>query len=188
VLLQTAIWLMAVLTGTQAAPANAAEVFDMTATAKAGPAAAGTLTIPITIRIDRYTSATERAKMIDGLKYGGYPGFLNALRDAPAAGSLDVGDQKFVVRWARTEPAGSGRTVTIVTDKPVYFIGSGGASSKPKAGYEVAVVTLNLDAGGKGDGTMAAAARVKPRGTTGFVVDDYAETPLKLTATAHGGR
>jgi hypothetical protein len=184
---------MAVLTGPQAlqqpaAPAAGSEAFDITATAKAGPAAAGTLTVPITIRIDRYTSATERTKMIDGLKYGGYPGFLTALRDAPAAGSLEVGDQKFTVRWARQEPAGSGRTVTIVTDKPVYFIGSGGATSKSKAGYEVAVVTLNLDASGHGTGTMAAAARVKPRGKTGFVVDDYAETPLKLTATVHGGR
>jgi hypothetical protein len=193
----TAIWLMAVLTGARpwpqapapAPPQTAApEVFDVTATAKAGPAAAGTLTVPIAIRVDRYTSATERAKMIDGLKYNGYPGFLRAVRDAPAAGSLQVGDQSFVIRWARQEPAGAGRTITLVTDKPVYFIGSGGANAKPKAGYEVAVVTLNLDAAGHGDGTMAAAARVKPRGTTGFVIDDYAETPLKLSVAVHSGR
>jgi len=42
---------------------------------------------------------------------------------------------------------------------------------------------LKLDKGGKGDGTMAAAARVKPGGETGVRIDDYAEKPVTLTAT-----
>lgn len=159
------------------------ETFAVTATVTATGAAAGSVTVPITIRIDRYTPEFARVAMTDALRYqGGYPGFLRALREAPIAGSLELADQKFTIRWAHQEPTEGGRRISIVTDKPVHFIGSGKANAKPTAGYEVAVVQLTIDKSGKGEGTMAAAARVKPRGTTAVQIDDYAETPVKLTA------
>jgi len=171
-----------------AAPASPAtskgDTFDVTATAAAGPASAGRITMPIVIQIDRYTPAHARTTMTDALKYRGYPGFLQALREAPKVGTLSMGDQTFAIRWARQVPAGAGRDISIVTDKPVHFIGGGRPGAKSTAGYEVAVVQLTVDASGHGTGTMAAAARVKPRGPTGVQVDDYAETPVKLTAVA----
>jgi hypothetical protein len=109
---------------------------------------------------------------------------VQALREAPKVGTLSMGDQTFAIRWARQVPAGAGRDISIVTDKPVHFIGGGRPGAKSTAGYEVAVVQLTVDASGHGTGTMAAAARVKPRGTTGVQIDDYAETPVKLTAVA----
>jgi hypothetical protein len=186
----TSIALVTVLAGLPlrqrpaAQPASKGETFDVTASAAAGPAAAGTITAPIVIQVDRYTPAYARTTMTDALKYRGYPGFLQALREAPRAGTLSVGDQIFVIRWARQEPAGAGRTISIVTDKPVHFVGAGRPGARSTAGYEVAVVQLMLDASGHGSGTLAAAARVKPRGTTGVQIDDYAETPVKLTAVA----
>ena len=42
---------------------------------------------------------------------------------------------------------------------------------------------LVFDRAGKGVGTMAAAARVKPGGETGVRIDSYAEKPLALTVT-----
>jgi hypothetical protein len=170
------------------APAPPTETFDVTATAAAGPAAAGTVTVPITIRIDRYTPEHARVTMTDALKYRGYPGFLLALREAPPAGALEVGGQTFVIRWARQERGPGGRSISIVTDTPVYFVGSGRRGAKPTSGYEVAVVQLTMDASGHGTGTMAAAARVKPRGTTAVQIDDYAETPLTLSAVARVGK
>ena len=165
----------------EALPA-APETFAATVTISAQGAATGTVTAPITIQIDRYTPEFARKTMTDALRYrGGYPGFLQALREAPPAGALEVGGQKFVIRWAVQEPTDGGRRISIVTEKPVYFIGSGKAGAKPTAGYEVAVVLLTMDKSGHGDGTMAAAARVKPRGTTGVEIDDYAEQPVKLT-------
>ena len=47
---------------------------------------------------------------------------------------------------------------------------------------------LKMDGNGRGTGTMAAAARVKPGGDTGVQIDNYAETPLTLTATARAVR
>jgi hypothetical protein len=42
------------------------------------------------------------------------------------------------------------------------------------------VILLEVDQVGLGNGTMAAAARVRPGGPTGVQIDDYAETPVKL--------
>jgi hypothetical protein len=69
-----------------------------------------------------------------------------------------------------------------VTDKPVYFVGGGEVNAKPREGYELAVMQFEMDDAGMGQGTMAAAAKIKPGGPNGFVIDDYAEKPIKLTS------
>ncbi len=166
-----------------AAPAGP-EDFDVKVTVTARPPATGTVVVPLTVHIDRYTPEHARVTMTDALKHGGYPGFVRALREAPRAGSLDLDGRKFVIRWARQVPDDSGRNVSFITDAPVYFAGSTRRGAKPTAGYEVAVMQLRLDRSGRGEGTLAAAARVKPLDVTGVQLDDYAETPLKVTAVA----
>ena len=106
------------------ATATPAETFHVTATASPAGEAEGSVTLKMVIRIDRYTPEHDRTTMTDGLKYGGYPGFLKALRAAPAAGSLAVAGRRYVIRWARQVPQGADRTISLVTDKPVFFIGS----------------------------------------------------------------
>ncbi len=158
----------------------AAETFQVNATASTSRGSGG-VTVPITIAISRYTREHSRVAMTDALKYNGYPGFLRALREAPVAGTLTLGGRAFSIRWAHQEPREGGRTITIVTDKPVSFIGLGQVDAKSTKGYEVAVVKLELDSAGHGDGIMAAAARVKPGGEGAVRIDDYAEIPVKLT-------
>jgi hypothetical protein len=168
----------------QSPPAAGPETIHLRATASAQAPATGTLTAPMVVRIERYTPEHARAKMTDGLRYSGYQGFVWALREAPAAGSLEVAGQKFVIRWAHQEPAAAGRTITLVTEKPVFFLGIGRPGAPASAGYEVAVLRLELNGTGGGSGIMAGAARVKPSGTGGVQIDDYAETPVKLTVEA----
>ena len=165
----------------QPARPSAAETFHLNVTATASGAAKGAVNLPMTIRIDRYTPEHSLTDMSDALKYRGYPGFLLALRDAPKAGVLEIAGLEFVIRWARQRPADAGRTITLVTDKPVYFVGSGREGAKSTKGYEIALVRLDLDGSGSGTGVMAAAARVKPDGSGGVTIDNYAETPMKLT-------
>ena len=89
---------------------------------------------------------------------------------------------KVILRWAREEPSGKGRSISLVTEKPVYFVGGGSANAKPRQGFELAVLQLTVDDYGLGMGTMAAAARVKPDGSGGVVLEDYAEEPIRLTS------
>ena len=70
--------------------------------------------------------------------------------------------RKTKVRWARRQPTDKGRTITIVTESPLAFVGGAAVDAKPRKGYEVAVIQLEVDQIGLGTGSMAAAARVRP--------------------------
>jgi hypothetical protein len=169
----------------QSAPT--AETFHVNATAVTAQGK-GSVSVPITIAITQYTREHARVTVTDALKHEGYPGFLRAVREAPIAGTLTMAGREYTIRWAHQVPSANGRTVTIVTDKPVFFIGLGQPDAKSTKGYEVAVARLDVRAGGDGDGIMAAAARVKPDGEGGVRIDDYADEPVKLTIVPAGGK
>lgn len=142
-----------------------------------GGVAAAILEIDIT----RYTPDADRTAVETALKTGGYASFLTALRKAPEVGAVKFGEKKWPIRWARERPSGKyNRTIVVVTDQPIFFVGGGSADAKPRAGYEVAVIQIDVDNVGLGKGTMTAAAKVKPGGDTGVVVDDYADQPIRL--------
>ena len=164
--------------GQQSGNVGVPETFG--ARAEAENSAGAVVSAPILIHVERYTPDFDRAKVEEALRVGGYPGFLPALTKAPEVGYVEMGGTKFTIRWARQTPSTTGRTIVVVTDKPVAFLGGALAASKPRAGYGVAVIQLNIDGRGDVAGTMAAAARVKPGGETGVQIDDYAEAPIAL--------
>ncbi len=161
------------------ATTGAPEVFSGTANAKnASGAVSGTLEV----RLRRYTPDFDRTTVETALRQGGYPGFLTALRNAPEVGQLVLGGgEPYTIRYAREKVDAGGRTIVLVTDKPAFFLGGGRANAKPRAGYEVAVIKIQVDGTGQGSGTMAGAARVRPDGDGGVLLDDYAEEPIALT-------
>jgi hypothetical protein len=161
---------------------GAPELFtaNMQATSATGASAAAT----VTIDIRRYTPDAERTAVAGALTSGGYPAFLAALRKAPEVGTVNLGTQKWAIRWAREQDTATGRTIVVVTDQPMFFLGGARANAKPRAGYEVGLIRMQVDAAGMGTGEMAAAARVKPGGETGVQVDDYADQPMTLTGIA----
>ena len=59
----------------------------------------------------------------------------------------------------------TGRTLVLVTDKPVYFVGGGRAESAPRKGFEVAVIEIRIDAKGAGTGSMAGRRGCGPMAT-----------------------
>jgi hypothetical protein len=132
------------------------------------------------MRVQRYTPDAEREAVLQALTQGGYVGFLTALRKAPVVGSVEIGGHTFDIRWARESPIENGRSIVLVTDKPMFFIGAGSPTAKPRKGYEVGLISFHVDDAGMGSGgRMAAAARVKT-GATGIEIADYAEKPIEL--------
>lgn len=164
----------------QSSVAGAPETFVVNAQAKGGGDTAAAAHFEI--RVTSYTSDREQKVVTDALKSGGYAAFLTALRKAPEVGYVEIDGKKTTIRFARQTPVDKNRTVVLVTDKPLFFVGGASVDAKPRAGYEVALFELKMDASGIGAGTMAAAARVKPGGETGVVVDDYADAPIRLTS------
>jgi hypothetical protein len=155
---------------------------SFTASLQATGATGGAGAASIMIDIQRYTPEADREAVESVLKAGGYPAFLTALRKAPTVGAVNFGDRKWDIRWAREQKTDKGRTIVLVTDQPVFFVGGGRVDAKPRAGYEVAVIQISIDDVGLGNGSMAAAARVKPGGETGVQIDDYADKPIKLVS------
>ena len=155
------------------------EIFtaNLNVTGEKGGAAAAM----ITIDIQRYTPEADRKAVEDALKTGGYPGFVAALRKAPQVGSVSFADRKWAIRWARERSTGEyTRSIVVVTDQPIFFVGGGRVDAKSREGYEVAVIQMDVDNVGMGKGSMTAAARVKPGGESGVEIDDYADKPIKL--------
>jgi hypothetical protein len=134
----------------------------------------------VEVHVTRYTPDPERVAVENALKTGGIRGFLVALGKAPEVGYVKVGEKQWPIRWAREQPGPRGRTIVVVTPEPIYFVGGGRAEAKPREGYGVAVIQLQMDDAGFGTGTMAAAAKVRPGGETGVQVEDYADRPIKL--------
>jgi hypothetical protein len=134
----------------------------------------------VTVQIDQYTSDINRNVILEALRTGGFPSFLPALRSAPQVGYVEMAGRKVAVRWARQEATSKGRTITIVTESPLLFLGGASVDAKPRKGFDVAVIRMDVDSIGLGTGSMAAAARVTPGGVTGVKVDDYSDTPITL--------
>jgi hypothetical protein len=158
---------------------GAPETFIANLNVVGGTGGAGAATIEIDVQ--RYTPPADLKAVESALKTGGYPAFLAALKKAPQVGAVSFADRKWAIRWAREQKSGEfKRRIVAVTDEPVFFVGGGRVDAKPRAGYEVAVLEIEIDNAGIGSGQMAAAARVKPDGQGGVAIDDYADKPIKL--------
>ena len=163
------------------APAKStAESFSGTATVKnATGAASGTLVV----RLRRLTPEFDRKSVETALKEGGYPRFLTAIRNAPEVGQVILaGGKPVAIRYARERTDDKGRVMVFVTDRPVYFVGGAQPTSAPRTGFEVAVIELRMTAAGAGTGSMAGAARVRPDGDGGVLLDDYANDLIVISA------
>ena len=163
----------------RAQAAHQPEVITGTAQAKN---ATGSVSGTLEIRLRRVTPEFDRKAVETALKEGGYPRFLTAIRSAPEVGQLVLGGgPPIAIRYARERVDANGRSVVLVTDKPAYFVGGGRAESAPRKGYEVGVITIQLDGKGAGSGSMAGAARVRPDGDGGVLLDDYAEELIAVS-------
>jgi hypothetical protein len=88
-------------------------------------------------------------------------------------------------RLTLERPTDTGRLLTIVADRPILFMGAGLPGAKAKTGYDFAVIDLEVDAAGRGAGTLSPAATVKVSNGA-FVVDDYAAEIIRLTDVKRG--
>ena len=135
----------------------------------------------ITIDLPKYSSDRDREPVEKGFKYGGYPGFLTALRKARKVGTVSTADKSWDIRWASAKPTPGGKKVVLITDRPMFFLGGGGVGeAKSRAGYEIGIIQMDVDAAGTGTGTLAAAAKVKP-GEDGVIVDDYGDQRIEIS-------
>jgi len=159
--------------------ARAAGEYPLNVTLEANAKTANAaITSKVSIALDRLMEESRRTRVIEGLKYNGYPGALKVLRSLPPVGTIEVAGRKVEIRYAHEQPQQGGYRLVLVADRPSFFLT--GDPEKPRAGYELTMVELIVDAKGGITGTMTGAARVKPGGDGGPVVDDFAGFPVRL--------
>jgi hypothetical protein len=184
--MRTAAWFvlaLGLLVVSPAAAQSAPETFTATATLKT--AAGASATAPVVITITRWTTDAERGTAIAGLKSGGSAALKKALAAMPESGTIQVGDQKTGLRFARAIDTAGGRLVTVVASQPILHIGAGVPDAKPKAEYDLAFATFEVDSSGKGTaGDLAPAAKLKVGTNDAIVVDDYGTEAVRLSGIA----
>ncbi|HEX6975557.1 MAG TPA: hypothetical protein VF147_14225 [Vicinamibacterales bacterium] len=142
----------------------------------------------IDFTVDKYTSDADHEALVTALKGGDYNAFVQALRKAPAVGSVKIGNRTVPIRWARQKPDTYSRRVILVAEGPVFFFGAGAADAKPTEGYDLAIAEFTVDNSGLGKGTMAPAARVKLGGPSGVQIDDYSGKAITLVTVTRNIR
>jgi hypothetical protein len=153
-----------------------AETFTATAAVKAAGGASASA--PVTITIDRKMSQSEADKLVAAFKAGGAAALKKGLDGVPPTGTVKVGDGRVTpTRITIERPTANGRLLTILTDQPLLFLGAGVPGAKPQAGYDYAVIDLEIDGKGNGSGTLAPAAKLKLN-QGAFVVEDYGGAEL----------
>jgi hypothetical protein len=168
------------VTGTAGTPApTGPETFLATATS--ATTGGMTATAPVTIGIVRTTPEDEAQALVRAFVTGGETALRQALSGLAPTGSVRIGNASPTpTRITLDRPTDKGRLLTIVTDRPILFVGGGFPEAKAKDGYGFAVLDIEVDAEGNGSGTLSPAAKVKVA-QGAFVVDEYASQALRLT-------
>jgi hypothetical protein len=117
--------------------------------------------------------------LVKAFASGGAPALRKALEGVPPTGTVKLGDLAAPTRLTLERVTDKGRLLTIVTDRPLLFLGGGRPDAKTKEGYDFAIIDLEVDSAGRGSGMLAPAAKVTVKQGV-FVVQDYGAEAVRL--------
>jgi hypothetical protein len=136
----------------------------------------------VDIRINRWSSESEKTRFARLLLDRGPEALLAELRDTPSVGTIrSPGSLPWDLRfaWQERTPDG-GRRVLILTDRPIDWweivLGS------PSLEYPFSLIELRLSVDGDGDGTLSVAARITVDRSLDLIeLENYEGEPIRLT-------
>jgi len=135
-------------------------------------------TAPVVIHIDHYSSDQEVANLKGILAEKGPDALRDALWDLEAGYIRVQGGLGYPVAAARSKPeADGGRVVRLMIDRPISFREA--ANNLRSMDYPFSYIEIHLDASGKGDGKLIAAAKVSLTGNT-VEIESLGVQPFKL--------
>lgn len=134
---------------------------------------------PVTIRITRWTDDAENAKLMTLLREKGTEALVRELTGTRSTGSIGTPQElPYDLRYARQYPLEKGRRrIILMTDRPMAP--SERMSASVSRDYPLTWIEMNLDANGRGDGSISLAARLQLLGDV-LGIEDYGNQPAKL--------
>jgi hypothetical protein len=158
-----------------------AEAETISATAHVKGSGGTEVTSPVTIVLDRPSTDAERDELLAVLKKSGTTGVRDLLALKKAIGTVRVGSTNTAIKYAYSRTTGSGRLVTALTDLPIAFVGAGLPGAKPKTGFDLGLVLLDLAGPGSGSGEIAPAAKIRVDAQGAIVTEDYGAEAVRLS-------
>ena len=134
---------------------------------------------PLDLVIERWSTDSERDRLMEIFKSKGPDGLLDALRDLPRVGYLRTPDSLgYDLRYARQMPGeDGGRRIVLITDRPIGFWE---ARNRPRTiDYPFTLIEMRLDGDGRGEGKLSIATKVTLNGDV-LVLENYANQPVML--------
>ncbi len=115
-----------------------------TADASVTGASGKSVSAQMTAVVQTFATDAERDALVAAVGKGGTAA-RDLLRTKPDAGSVQIGAKKTPVKYAYARTTGTGKLITLVTAEPIGFIGGNRFDAKPKEGYDLGLVLLDVD-------------------------------------------
>lgn len=138
-----------------------------------------TSTSHVKITIDRWSTESDRRRLVSAFTEGGEDALLKELQKMKPLGRISTPDSLgYELRYAHQIPLASGaRRILIATDRPLSYWES---VNRPRsADYPYTFIEMRIDGSGKGQGKMTVATKVNAFGDT-IELENYDMTPVHL--------
>lgn len=135
----------------------------------------------VQIDVSRWSTDSERDKLLDVLWNKGPDKLLDVLRDMPRVGYIRTPTTLgWDLHFARQTPLPEGgRRIMLATDRPIGFYE---ATNQPRSiRYPFTVIEIHLNRDGEGEGKMSVATRVTgDKDEKIIMLEDYGNQPVML--------
>src|SRR5580658_3647387 len=137
-------------------------------------------TFNVTVSIDTYSTPEDQKSLISAFNQGGQAALSKTLSKMPSKGRVAVtGTLGYSIAYVRTFPGESGRTIRLITDRPIRFIEA--RENGRSTDYDLSAIELNLDNDkSKSAGSLIIGLRVKVDRDDQLVFESYGSGPWKL--------
>ncbi len=134
----------------------------------------------VLIHISRWSTEMERMRLLETLQEKGPDQLLDQLQDMKSVGTIRTPDSlAYDLRYAHQRPGeDGGRQIVLATDRPIGFWE---AVHQPRTiQYPFTVIQMQIDAEGKGKGTLSYATKIVAHNNT-VELENFATQPVMLT-------
>lgn len=133
----------------------------------------------VLIRINRWSTESERERLVTTLQKQGSRALLMELQDLRSVGTIRTPDSlAYDLRYAHQAPAADGgRQIVIATDRPISFWEA--ANNARTLDYPFTVIQMLFGPDGKGKGTMSYATRIRAYGKI-IELENFSTAPIML--------
>jgi len=175
----TAAGLLAIVVGGLLAASPSPQSGDtFVANATIGQHRANPEVVQVTVVVDRYTTEAENASLRTAVKQGTTA--LRALFNTmPDLGSITVSGHRTALKYAYKPPKNGGQTIVMLTAEPIAALTT--AANPPKAGFDLALVSLDFSTPGFAVGEVDPAVKVTTNSDGLIVTESHGAAFVRLS-------